>query len=49
MREDTNLELRVQLKAALALEAVSTNIDLQGSADSRISINRVSGDSSVLA
>ena len=41
----------VQLKAALALalEAVSTNIDLQGSADSSISINRVSGDSSVLA
>ena len=33
-REDTNLELLVQLKAALtlALQAVSTNIDLRGSA-----------------
>ena len=41
----------VQLKTALALalEAVSSNIDVQGSAAPRIFNNRVSGDSSVLA
>ncbi len=49
IKEGTHLELMVPVKAALALEAVSANIDVQGSAAPRISINSVSGDSSVLA
>lgn len=49
IKEGTRLELMVPVKAALALQAVSANIDVQGSAAPRISINSVSGDSSVLA
>lgn len=49
VKEATQLELMVPVKAALELEAVSANIDVQGSAAPRMSINSVSGDSSVLA
>jgi DUF4097 and DUF4098 domain-containing protein YvlB len=49
VNSETRLELMVPIKAALALEAVSANIDVQGSAAPRMSINSVSGDSSVLA
>ncbi|MEO8000879.1 MAG: DUF4097 family beta strand repeat-containing protein [Arenimonas sp.] len=48
-KEATQLEIMVPIKAALDLEAVSANIDVQGSAAPRMSINSVSGDSSVLA
>jgi DUF4097 and DUF4098 domain-containing protein YvlB len=48
-KEATQLELLVPIKAALALEAVSANIDVQGSAAPRMSIESVSGNSSVLA
>lgn len=49
VKEATQLELMVPIKAALALEAVSANIDVQGSAAPRMSINSVSGNSTVLA
>jgi len=49
VKEPTRLELMVPLKVALALQAVSADIDVQGSAAPRISINNVSGDSTVLA
>lgn len=49
VKEPTRLEIMVPVKAALALEAVSANIDVQGSAAPRMTINSVSGDSSVLA
>lgn len=49
IKEETRLEIMVPIRAALALEAVSANIDVQGSAAPRMSINSVSGDSSVLA
>ncbi len=49
IKEPTRLELMVPIKAALALEAVSANIDVQGSAAPRMTINSVSGDSTVLA
>jgi DUF4097 and DUF4098 domain-containing protein YvlB len=49
VKEATQLELMVPIKAALALEAVSADIDVQGSAAPRMSINSVSGNSTVLA
>jgi len=49
IKEPTRLELMVPLKVALALVAVSADIDVQGSAAPRMTINNVSGDSSVLA
>lgn len=49
IKEASRLELMVPLKVALALEAVSADIDVQGSAAPRMSINNVSGDSTVLA
>lgn len=49
IKEASRLELMVPLKVALALQAVSADIDVQGSAAPRISISSVSGDTSVLA
>ena len=49
VKEPTLLELMVPLKVALALQAISADIDVQGSAAPRITINNVSGDSTVLA
>ena len=49
VKEPTRLELMVPLKVALALQAVSADIDVQGTAAPRVSINNVSGDSTVLA
>lgn len=49
VKEPTRLELMVPLKVALALQAVSADIDVQGTAAPRMSINNVSGDSTVLA
>ena len=49
VKEPTRLELMVPLKVALALQAVSADIDVQGSAAPRMAINNVSGDSTVLA
>lgn len=49
VKEPTRLELMVPLKVALALQAVSADIDVQGSAAPRMTINNVSGDSTVLA
>jgi len=49
VKEPTRLELMVPLKVALALEAVSADIDVQGSAAPRLTINSVSGDTTVLA
>jgi len=49
VKEATQLELMVPIKASLDLDAVSAKIDVQGSAAPRMSINSVSGDSSVLA
>ncbi|MEO6173142.1 MAG: DUF4097 family beta strand repeat-containing protein [Arenimonas sp.] len=49
IKEPSNLILMVPIKAALALEAVSADIDVQGSAAPRMSIDSVSGNSSVLA
>ncbi|MGH8052058.1 MAG: DUF4097 family beta strand repeat-containing protein [Arenimonas sp.] len=49
VKEATQLELMVPIRAALALEAVSANIDVQGSAAPRISIDSVSGNSTILA
>lgn len=47
--EETRLELMVPIKASLSLDAVSANIDVQGSAAPRMHINSVSGDCFVLA
>jgi DUF4097 and DUF4098 domain-containing protein YvlB len=49
VKEGSQLELMVPIKAALVLEAVSADIDVQGSAAPRMSIDSVSGDSTVLA
>lgn len=49
VKEATQLELMVPIRAALALEAVSANIDVQGSAAPHMSIDSVSGNSTVLA
>ncbi|MGH8105688.1 MAG: DUF4097 family beta strand repeat-containing protein, partial [Arenimonas sp.] len=49
IKEPTRLELMVPIKVALALEAVSADIDVQGSAAPRMTINSVSGDSTILA
>ena len=49
IKEPTRLELMVPIKVALALEAVSADIDVQGSAAPRMTINNVSGDSTILA
>lgn len=49
VKEATQLELMVPIKAALALNVVSADIDIQGTAAPRLSINSVSGDSSILA
>jgi DUF4097 and DUF4098 domain-containing protein YvlB len=49
VKESTQLELMVPIKAALNLDAVSADIDVQGSAAPRMTINSVSGDTTVLA
>ncbi len=49
IKEGSRLELMVPVRAALTLEAVSADIDVQGSAAPRMSISSVSGDTSVLA
>ena len=48
-KEATQLEVMVPIKATLDLDAVSANIDVQGSAAPQMTISSVSGDSSVLA
>ena len=49
VKEATQLEVMVPIKATLDLDAVSANIDVQGSAAPQMTISSVSGDSSVLA
>jgi DUF4097 and DUF4098 domain-containing protein YvlB len=46
---DTRLEVMVPIRANLEIEAVSANVDTQGSAASTMDINSVSGDVQVLA